>query len=130
MVFVYVSIHFRIWTRIRIRNPRVTDPDPAKVPDPCGSGSTTLICIILPDNSSRRGEGCFVHGVKLNQRFCRGGKNTGKLRKYFLKCTEREIGLDMGGVCNSPLPLIVYTLLSTTSTCGGRLNRTIDHSWN
>jgi hypothetical protein len=23
--------------------PRVTDPDPAKVPDPCGSGSTTLI---------------------------------------------------------------------------------------
>jgi hypothetical protein len=44
MVFVYVHIHFRIWTRIR--NPRVTDPvpDPAKVPDPCGSGSgsTTL----------------------------------------------------------------------------------------
>jgi hypothetical protein len=32
MVFVYVYIHFRIWTRIR--NPRVTDPDPAKVPDP------------------------------------------------------------------------------------------------
>jgi hypothetical protein len=44
MVFVYAHIHFRIWTRIRIRNPRVTDPvsDPAKVPDPCGSGSTTL----------------------------------------------------------------------------------------
>jgi hypothetical protein len=47
MVFVNVHIHFRIWTRIRI--PRVTDtvPDPAKVPDPCGSGSisgsTTLI---------------------------------------------------------------------------------------
>jgi hypothetical protein len=40
MVFVY--IHFRIWTRIWIRNPRVTDPDQAKVPDPCGSGSTTL----------------------------------------------------------------------------------------
>jgi hypothetical protein len=45
MVFVNVHIHFRIWTRI----PRVTDPvpDPAKVPDPCGSrsgsGSTTLI---------------------------------------------------------------------------------------
>jgi hypothetical protein len=34
--FVNVHIHFRIW----IRNPRVTDP--AKVPDPCGSGSTTL----------------------------------------------------------------------------------------
>jgi hypothetical protein len=42
IVFVYVHIHFRIWTRIR--NPRGTDPvpDPAKVPDPCGSGSTTL----------------------------------------------------------------------------------------
>jgi hypothetical protein len=43
MVFVNVYIHFRIWTRIRIRNPRVTDPDPAKVPDPCGSGSTALL---------------------------------------------------------------------------------------
>jgi hypothetical protein len=47
MVFVNVHIYFRIWTRIRI--PRVTDPvpDPAKVPDPCGSGSvsgsTTLV---------------------------------------------------------------------------------------
>jgi hypothetical protein len=41
MVFVYVHIHFWIRTRIRIRNPRVTDP--AKVPDPCGSGSTTLV---------------------------------------------------------------------------------------
>jgi hypothetical protein len=41
MVIVYFYNHFRIWTRIR--NPRVTDPDPAKVPDPCGSGSTTLI---------------------------------------------------------------------------------------
>jgi hypothetical protein len=30
MVFVNANIHFRIWTRIR--NPRVTDPDPAKVP--------------------------------------------------------------------------------------------------
>jgi hypothetical protein len=41
IIFVDVYIHFRIW--IRIRNPRVTDPDPAKVPDPCrsGSGSTT-----------------------------------------------------------------------------------------
>jgi hypothetical protein len=39
MVFVNVHIHFRIW--IRIRNPRVTDP--AKVPYPCGSGSTTLV---------------------------------------------------------------------------------------
>jgi hypothetical protein len=46
MVFVNVYIHFRIWTRIRIRNPRVTDPDLAKVPDPCGSGSTTLMSII------------------------------------------------------------------------------------
>jgi hypothetical protein len=32
MVFVNVYIHFRIWTRIR--NPRVTDPDPAKDPAP------------------------------------------------------------------------------------------------
>jgi hypothetical protein len=38
MVFVNVYIHFRIWTRIR--NSRVSDP--AKVPDPSGSGSTTL----------------------------------------------------------------------------------------
>jgi hypothetical protein len=42
MGFVNVYIHFWIWTRIRIQNPRVTDSDPAKVPDPCGSGSTTL----------------------------------------------------------------------------------------
>jgi hypothetical protein len=47
MVFVNAYIHFRIWTRIRIRNPRVTDPDPAKVPDPCGSGSTTLTTSVL-----------------------------------------------------------------------------------
>jgi hypothetical protein len=51
MVFVDVSIHFRIWTRIRIRNPRVTDPDPAKVPDPCGSGSTTLPISTYSDKS-------------------------------------------------------------------------------
>jgi hypothetical protein len=44
MVFVDVYIHFRIWTRIR--NPRVTDPGPTKVTDPCGSGSTTLNQII------------------------------------------------------------------------------------
>jgi hypothetical protein len=44
MVFVNVYIYFRLWTRIRIRNPRVTDSDPAKVTDTCGSGfeSTTL----------------------------------------------------------------------------------------
>jgi hypothetical protein len=41
MVFVNVHIHFRIWSRIR--NPRVTDQVPAKVPDPCESGSTTLL---------------------------------------------------------------------------------------
>jgi hypothetical protein len=40
MVFLTVYIHFRI--RTRIRNPQVTDSDPAKVPDPCGSGSTKL----------------------------------------------------------------------------------------
>jgi hypothetical protein len=43
MVFANFYIHFRLWTRIR--NPRVTDPDPAKVPDPCGSGSTTLVAL-------------------------------------------------------------------------------------
>jgi hypothetical protein len=43
MVFANVYFHFRIWTRIR--NPRVTNLDPAKVPDPCGSGSTTLVPI-------------------------------------------------------------------------------------
>jgi hypothetical protein len=41
MVFVNVYIYFQIWSRIR--NPRVTDPSTAKVPDQCGSGSTTLI---------------------------------------------------------------------------------------
>jgi hypothetical protein len=41
MVFVHVYINFQIW--IRIRDPRVTDPDPAKVTDPCESGSTTLV---------------------------------------------------------------------------------------
>jgi hypothetical protein len=46
MVFVTVYIHFRTWTRIRIRNPRVTESDPAKVPDPSGSGSTTLVNIV------------------------------------------------------------------------------------
>jgi hypothetical protein len=48
MVFVHVYIHFWTWTMIRIRNPQVTDPDPSKVPDPCGSGSTTLV-ILLAD---------------------------------------------------------------------------------
>jgi hypothetical protein len=47
MVFVNVYIHFRIGTRIRIRNLRVTDPDPAKIPDPCGSGSTTLLLSVF-----------------------------------------------------------------------------------
>jgi hypothetical protein len=51
MVFVDVSIHFRTWTRIR--NPRVTDPDPAKVPDPCGSGSPTLAGTVCPRNVYR-----------------------------------------------------------------------------
>jgi hypothetical protein len=41
IVFLTVYIHF--WIRTRIRNPRVMDPDPAKVPDPSGSGSTTLL---------------------------------------------------------------------------------------
>jgi hypothetical protein len=45
MVLVEVYSHLLIWTRIR--NPRVTDPDPANVPDPCGSGSTTLIYSIF-----------------------------------------------------------------------------------
>jgi hypothetical protein len=35
-LFLMVFVNFQIWTRIR--NPRVTDPDPAKVP-----GSTTLL---------------------------------------------------------------------------------------
>jgi hypothetical protein len=42
IVFVNVNVHFRVWTLIRIRNPRVTGTDPAKVPDPSGSGFTTL----------------------------------------------------------------------------------------
>jgi hypothetical protein len=45
MVFVNVYIHFQIWTRIR--NPRITDRDLAKVPDLFGSGSTSLqICTL------------------------------------------------------------------------------------
>jgi hypothetical protein len=43
VVFDNVYIHFRIWTRIRIRNPRCVVPDPAKFTDPYGSGSTTLV---------------------------------------------------------------------------------------
>jgi hypothetical protein len=50
MVFVNCYIHLRIWTRIR--NPRVTDPDPAEVPDPCGSGSTTQVLGINSDHSN------------------------------------------------------------------------------
>jgi hypothetical protein len=45
MVFVNVYTHLKIWTQIRIRNPRVTDP--AKVPDPdpqhCSEGNTISI---------------------------------------------------------------------------------------
>jgi hypothetical protein len=44
MVFVHFYIYLWIWTRIR--NPRFTDSDPAKVPDPCGSGSTTLLTVL------------------------------------------------------------------------------------
>jgi hypothetical protein len=43
IVYVNVYIHFLIWTWIQIQNPRVTDSDLAKVLDPCGSGSTTLL---------------------------------------------------------------------------------------
>jgi hypothetical protein len=43
MVLVYVYIYFQKW--IRIRNPRVKDPDPTNVTDPCGSRSTTLTVI-------------------------------------------------------------------------------------
>jgi hypothetical protein len=41
MVFVNFLIHFR--KRTRIRNPRITDPDPSKVQYRCGSGSTTQL---------------------------------------------------------------------------------------
>jgi hypothetical protein len=47
MVSVNVYIYFQIRSWIRIRNPRGKDPDPAKVPDPCGSGSTTLSVRVL-----------------------------------------------------------------------------------
>jgi hypothetical protein len=50
MVFVNVYIHFRIWTRIR--NPRVTDPE--KFPDPCRSGSTTLVINVVWNDSIRQ----------------------------------------------------------------------------
>jgi hypothetical protein len=47
-LFDNVYLHFQIWTRIR--NPRVTDPDPAKVPDPCGSRSvSTTLIIMVPE---------------------------------------------------------------------------------
>jgi hypothetical protein len=42
LLFLTVFVNVSIWTRIRIQNPGVTNPNPAKVPDPCGSGSTTL----------------------------------------------------------------------------------------
>jgi hypothetical protein len=56
MVFVIGNIHFRIRTRIRIRNPRVTDldPDPAKVTDPYGSGSRSTTGILR--------QTCYMHG--------------------------------------------------------------------
>jgi hypothetical protein len=37
-----LKINERIWPWIGIRNPGVTDPDLAKVPVPCGSGSSIL----------------------------------------------------------------------------------------
>jgi hypothetical protein len=60
MLFVNVYIHFRILTRIR--NPLV--PDPAKVPDPCGSGSTTLNVTLCPVSESLvPPESCFQLGT-------------------------------------------------------------------
>jgi hypothetical protein len=51
MVFVNVHIHFRLWTLIRIRNPQFMVPDPAKVPDPCGSGSLRIWILIRTYNT-------------------------------------------------------------------------------
>jgi hypothetical protein len=62
MVFCNVHIHFRIWTRIR--NPLVTDPDPAKVPDPCGSGSTTLDFRPLVFFHQTIPPGPLIHGLE------------------------------------------------------------------
>jgi hypothetical protein len=42
MVFINISIRFQIVTRIRIRNLELRIRIRQKVPDPCGSGSTTL----------------------------------------------------------------------------------------
>jgi hypothetical protein len=42
VLMVVVTVYIHIWIWIWIRTPRVTDPDLAKIPDPCGSGSTTL----------------------------------------------------------------------------------------
>jgi hypothetical protein len=68
MVFVNVSIHFWIWTWIRIRNPRVTDP--AKVPDPCGSGSTTLLCTTQYLPRRQRHIGGQAKAARLIRRSC------------------------------------------------------------
>jgi hypothetical protein len=43
MVFMHFSIQFWTLTRIRIRNLEFRIRIRQKVPDPCGSGSTTLI---------------------------------------------------------------------------------------
>jgi hypothetical protein len=60
IVFVNVHIHFQIWTRIR--NPRVTDPDPAKVSDPCGSGSGSTTLSTAPVRTDTRA--IYIHTVK------------------------------------------------------------------
>jgi hypothetical protein len=51
-LMVSVNIHIYFWICTPIRNPRVTDPDPAKVPDPCGSGSTTLVLRFVTEYSN------------------------------------------------------------------------------
>jgi hypothetical protein len=65
MFFVNVYIHFRVWTWIR--NPRVKDPDLAKVTDPGGSGSTTLITrhVLRPNQKISCSEGMCGSGLLL-----------------------------------------------------------------
>jgi hypothetical protein len=78
MVFVHIYIHFRQWTRIQ--KPRVNDPDPAKVKDPCGSESgsksflenlmTVLRSFVDPDpDPDPQGSGTFAGSGSVNRGF-------------------------------------------------------------
>jgi hypothetical protein len=92
MVFMHVSIQFWTLTRIRIRNLEFRIRIRQKVPDPCGSGSTTLLfCIFF--SILIQFEFCSVYLVSDDFQYRTGIRLT--LRILFKKRVMQNNGRDL-----------------------------------